>query len=104
MIIKEFRLPSAKRQTCFCVTVVLREFDCGLLPETDCRRETSDRIYRLYKYEGALQEDEEFCDVDGDLLTAVRHFRTQVEAEAWVNRDVAQRAALRRLSTTGQPS
>jgi hypothetical protein len=59
---------------------------------TLCLR-ANDRVYRIFKSQG---DDVAFCDVDGELLAAVKFFPTEADARAWAERDAGQRALLMR--------
>jgi hypothetical protein len=55
-----------------------------------------DRAYFFYSSSGdePMSPLEEFLDVDGELLAAIRQFATLSEAEAWAVADARQRHAV----------
>ena len=67
----------------------------GLLPAGWlARAEANGRVYRLYLTTWPARPDVEYRGLDDQLLTAVKSFATEADAQAWVARDAAERRRL----------
>ena len=66
-----------------------------LLPTTEVYAGANDTCYRLYHVPSAARDHDvqEYRDLDGTPIISTRFFPTRTEAERWIDRDIALRAA-----------